>query len=68
MSVRRIFTAWIQCSLILAFCAGSWVHAQQEPIAFVNVTVVPMNQGRVLSEQTVVVVNTLRYCDFHPVL
>jgi imidazolonepropionase-like amidohydrolase len=56
MCVRRILTAWITCSLILALCAGSWAHAQQKPIAFVNVTLVPMNQGHVLPEQSVVVV------------
>jgi imidazolonepropionase-like amidohydrolase len=55
MGVGRMFTPRTGVLLSLALCAGSWVQAQQEPIAFVNVTIVPMNQEHVLPGQTVVV-------------
>ena len=55
MCVGRIFTRRTALLLSLALCPGSWVHAGQELIAFVNVTIVPMNQERVIPGQTVVV-------------
>ena len=58
MCLRRIFTTRAACSLILALSTASWVCAQQTPIAFVNVTVVPMNQSGALPGQTVVVEGT----------
>ena len=58
MFVRRIFRSWVAISLGLVLWPGCWVHARQEPIAFVNVTVVPMDEERVLPGQTVVVVGS----------
>jgi len=55
MGVGRIFTLRSGLLLSLALCAGSWVQARQELIAFVNVTIVPMNQEHVLPGQTVMV-------------
>jgi len=55
MGIGRIFTPRTGVLLSLALCAASWVQARQELIAFVNVTVVPMNQEHVLPGQTVVV-------------
>jgi imidazolonepropionase-like amidohydrolase len=56
MCVRHTFASQIALLVGLALCAGSLAHAQQTPIAFVNVNVVPMNQDRILTGQTVVVV------------
>jgi len=55
MGAGRIFTLRSGLLLSLALCAGSWVQARQELIAFVNVTIVPMNQEHVLPGQTVMV-------------
>lgn len=55
MSVGRIFMLRTGLLLSLALCTGSWVQARQELIAFVNVTIVPMNEEHVLPGQTVVV-------------
>jgi imidazolonepropionase-like amidohydrolase len=54
--VRHKFMRCIAVSAILAFWGASCVEARQQPIAFVNVTVVPMNQENVLPGQTVLVV------------
>jgi hypothetical protein len=54
--VRHKFLRCIVVSAILAFWGASCVEARQQPIAFVNVTVVPMNQENVLPGQTVLVV------------
>ena len=55
MGVGRIFIPRTGLLLSLALCAGSWVQARQELVAFVNVTIVPMDQEHVLHGQTVVV-------------
>ena len=55
MGVRGVFTARTALLLGIALCTGSWVQARQEPIAIVNVTIVPMNQEQLLPGQTVVV-------------
>jgi imidazolonepropionase-like amidohydrolase len=55
MFAQRIFTPLTALLLSLALCAGSPIQARQERIAFVNVTIVPMDQERVLPGQTVVV-------------
>ena len=55
MRVGRIFTPRTGLLLSLALCAASWVQARQELIAFVNVTIVPMDREHVLPRQTVVV-------------
>jgi cytosine/adenosine deaminase-related metal-dependent hydrolase len=55
MGVWRHFTARTGLMLSVALCTGSWVQARQEVIAFVNVTIVPMNQEQLLPGQTVVV-------------
>lgn len=43
--------------LLAIFCLGlvPWLNAQERPVAFVDVTVVPMDGERLLSHQTVVV-------------
>jgi cytosine/adenosine deaminase-related metal-dependent hydrolase len=56
MCVRHKFKRCIKPSAILVLWGASWVAAGQQPIAFVNVTVVPMDQERVLPGQTVLVV------------
>lgn len=56
MCVRHKFMRCIAASAILVFWGTSCVEARQQPIAFVNVTVVPMNQENVLAGQTVIVV------------
>lgn len=45
--------------LLAIFCLGlvPWLNAQERPVAFIDVTVVPMDGERLLSHQTVVVVN-----------
>jgi len=53
---RYKFTRCIALSAILAFCGASCVEARQQPIAFINVTVVPMDHDNVLPGQTVLVV------------
>jgi hypothetical protein len=55
MCARRIFTPLTALLLSLALCAGSPIEARQERIAFVNGTIVPMDQERVVPGQTVVV-------------
>ena len=55
MCAQRIFTPLTALLLSLALCAGSAIQARHERIAFVNVTIVPMDQERVLPGQTVVV-------------
>ena len=56
MCVRHKFKRCIKPSAILVLWGASWVAAGQQPIAFVNVTVVPMDRERVLPGQTVLVV------------
>jgi imidazolonepropionase-like amidohydrolase len=41
--------------LILSLSLAPWLNAQERPVAFVDVTVVPMNKEQVLAHQTVVV-------------
>jgi cytosine/adenosine deaminase-related metal-dependent hydrolase len=41
--------------LILAVTLMPWLNAQQQPVAFVDVTVVPMDKEQILPHQTVVV-------------
>ena len=56
MRARHQLTGCLALSAILAFWGASCAEAQQQPIAFVNVTVVPMDQDNVLPGQTVLVV------------
>jgi imidazolonepropionase-like amidohydrolase len=56
MCVRHKFMRCIVLSANLAFWGASCVEARQQPIAFVNVTVVPMDKERVIAGQTVLVV------------
>ena len=44
--------------LLAILCLGlaPWLNAQERPVAFVDVTVVPMYSERLLSHQTVLVV------------
>jgi cytosine/adenosine deaminase-related metal-dependent hydrolase len=42
--------------LILSFTLAPWLHAQERPAVFVDVTVVPMDKEQILPHQTVVVV------------
>ena len=55
MYAQRTFAPLTALLLSLALCAGSPTEARQERIAFVNVTIVPMDEERVLPGQTVVV-------------
>jgi putative transposon-encoded protein len=41
--------------LILSLTLASWLNAQERPVAFVDVTVVPMDKEQILPHQTVVV-------------
>jgi cytosine/adenosine deaminase-related metal-dependent hydrolase len=52
---RMLMLAAIGRSLILSLALSPWLNAQERPIAFVDVTVVPMDKERVLPHQTVVV-------------
>ena len=56
MCARHKFTRCTALSAIIAFWGASCVEAREQPIAFVNVTVVPMDQDTVLPGQTVLVV------------
>jgi imidazolonepropionase-like amidohydrolase len=54
MCVPRTFTRRIALLVILTICTG-YCTARDVPIAFVDVTIVPMNQEHLLPDQTVVV-------------
>lgn len=43
--------------LIFSLTLAPWLHAQERRVAFVDVTVVPMDKEQILPHQTVVVVN-----------
>ncbi|HEY6307044.1 MAG TPA: amidohydrolase family protein [Candidatus Angelobacter sp.] len=42
--------------LIISLTVATWLHAQERPVVFVDVTVVPMDKEQILPHQTVVVV------------
>ena len=46
----------ISSLLILSLVVAPWLNAQEQPVAFVDVTVVPMDKEQTLPHQTVVVV------------
>jgi imidazolonepropionase-like amidohydrolase len=56
MCTPREFRAGLSAWLILFVWSGSSAGAEQKPVAFVNVTVVPMDQSQVQPGQTVLVV------------
>ena len=45
----------ISSLLIISLVVAPWLHAQERPVAFVDVTVVPMDKEQILPHQTVVV-------------
>jgi imidazolonepropionase-like amidohydrolase len=45
----------IRCLLIVSLTLAPWLRAQERPVAFVDVTVVPMDKEQILPHQTVVV-------------
>jgi imidazolonepropionase-like amidohydrolase len=42
--------------LIISLTLATWLHAQEPPVAFMDVTVVPMDKEQILPHQTLVVV------------
>jgi hypothetical protein len=52
---RLVTPGTIRCLLIVSLTLAAWLRAQERPVAFVDVTVVPMDKERVLPHQTVVV-------------
>jgi imidazolonepropionase-like amidohydrolase len=54
MTVKALFSLALSVSTLASFAPAS---AQERPVAFVNVNVVPMDRDRVLTDQTVIVEN-----------
>lgn len=54
---RLVTLGTIRCLLIASLILAPWLRAQERPVAFVDVTVVPMDKDQILAHQTVVVVD-----------
>lgn len=53
---KLLMLATIGHLLILSLTLAPWLHAQERPVAFVDVTVVPMNAEQILTRQTIIAV------------